>query len=61
MEVIDSEKWSKTFVIFGICLLVKNFSAAFLENPFIRKVLIAETAFFTADLMVVRSDPFLIL
>ena len=34
----------------------KKFSAVFLENPFIRKVLIAETAFFTADFMVVRSD-----
>ena len=33
----------------------KKFSAVFLENPFIRKVLIAETAFFT-DFMVVRSD-----
>ena len=34
----------------------KKFSAGFLENPFIRKVLIAETAFFTTDFMVVRSD-----
>ena len=33
----------------------KKFSAVFLENPFIRKVLIAETAFFT-DFMLVRSD-----
>ena len=33
----------------------KKFSAGFLENPFIRKVLIAETAFFT-DFMVVRFD-----